>query len=97
LLRIYPGTDGEFTLYDDDGQSLGYLKGSDSKETWIHFKWQDAARKLTIEPDQRMKKWPGGTRGFDVEVFGSAAKPRRFEFTGRKTQVFTQRSGTDKD
>jgi alpha-glucosidase/alpha-D-xyloside xylohydrolase len=58
LLRIYPGADGEFTLYDDDGQSLGYLKGSDSKETWIHFKWQDAAGKLTIEPDRRMKSKP---------------------------------------
>jgi len=97
LTRVYPGADGEFTLYDDDGESLGYLNGSDSKESWIHFKWEDAARKLTIEPDRRMKKWPGGTRIFDIEVAGIKGKPQRIQFLGRKAEVFTQRSGPDKD
>jgi alpha-glucosidase/alpha-D-xyloside xylohydrolase len=87
LVRIYPGADGEFTLYDDDGQSLDYLRGSDSKETWIRFKWQDSARKLTIEPDRRMKKWPGGTKVFEVEIAGSNAKPKPIEFRGRKVQI----------
>jgi alpha-glucosidase/alpha-D-xyloside xylohydrolase len=58
-LRVYPGASGTFTLYDDDGQSLGYRDGSDSKTIWIRFRWDDAARKLVIEPDPRMKKWPG--------------------------------------
>lgn len=54
-LRVYPGADGAFTLYDDDGQSLGYRDGSDAKTVWLRFRWDDAARRLTLESDQRMK------------------------------------------
>ena len=97
LIRVYPGANGEFTLYDDDGRSLGYLNGSDSRETWIRFRWQDAARKLTIEPDRRMKKWPGETRILDVEVAGNKLPAKRVEFRGRRIDVLTQRLGADKD
>src|SRR3954470_14949747 len=65
-LRIHPGADGAFTLYDDDGQTLGYRDGSDPKTLWIAFRWNDATGSLTVEPDTRMKKWPGGTRSFLV-------------------------------
>jgi len=81
-LRVHPGTAGTFILYDDDGQSLGYCDGSDSETVWIRFRWDDAARRLTLESDERMKKWPGGTRVFAVEVAGSIAKPRLVEFRG---------------
>ena len=83
-LRVYPGADGEFTLYDDDGQSLDYSKGSDS--IWIRFRWQNAARKLTIEPDPRMKQWPGGTRVFNVEIPGEVGKSTAIEFHGSPAQ-----------
>lgn len=96
-LKVYPGADGEFTLYDDDGQSLGYLSGADPKETWIRLRWQNAARKLTIAPDRRMKKWPGGARVFDVEITGSTGKPTRVEFAGRPVEVSMQRSAKDRD
>ena len=46
-LRIYTGADGRFTLYDDDGISQAYLKGSGS---WIRLTWNDRAQRLTIEP-----------------------------------------------
>src|SRR6185295_6263787 len=55
------------------GQSLGYRDGSDAKTVWIRARWDDAARQLTLEPDARMKKWPGGTRVFAVEVAGGGA------------------------
>ncbi|HEX7470493.1 MAG TPA: TIM-barrel domain-containing protein, partial [Verrucomicrobiae bacterium] len=86
-LRVYPGASGTFTLYDDDGQSLGYRDGSDSKTIWIRFHWDDAARKLVIEPDPRMKKWPGEMRTFRVEVVGSNAKPNAVEFRGKRVEV----------
>jgi alpha-glucosidase/alpha-D-xyloside xylohydrolase len=71
-LRIHPGANGTFTLYDDDGQTLGYRDASDPKAVWIRFRWDDVARRLTIEPDPRMKEWPGGGgRVFVVEVIGS--------------------------
>ena len=86
-LRVYPGASGTFTLYDDDGQSLGYRDGSDSKTIWIRFRWDDAARKLAIEPDPRMKKWPGEMRTFRVEVVGSNARPNAVEFRGKRVEV----------
>jgi alpha-glucosidase (family GH31 glycosyl hydrolase) len=46
-LRIYPGADGVFTLYDDDGVSQQYLHGN---ATWIRLRWDDHARTLTLEP-----------------------------------------------
>ena len=45
-IRIYPGADADFTLYDDDGKTYGYEKG-ESKITHLH--WDDRAQKLTHE------------------------------------------------
>jgi alpha-glucosidase/alpha-D-xyloside xylohydrolase len=86
-LRVHPGANGAFTLYDDDGQSLGYRDGSDGKTVWIRFHWDDSARRLTLEPDKRMKTWLGGTREFAVETVGSDAKPKRIEFKGQRVEV----------
>jgi alpha-D-xyloside xylohydrolase len=83
-LRIYPGADGEFTLYDDDGKSLGYRDGSDAQTVWIRLRWDDAARKLTIEPDKRMKRWPGAARKFSVRAADVKSEPVEVEFRGRR-------------
>ena len=45
-LKVYPGADGEFTLYEDDGISQEYLKG---KATWTRITWNDKSKKLIIE------------------------------------------------
>jgi alpha-glucosidase/alpha-D-xyloside xylohydrolase len=86
-LRVHPGADGTFTLYDDDGQSLGYRDGSDSKTVWIRIRWDDAARRLTLEPDERMRKWPGGARIFRIDLGGSDARAKRVEFRGERVGV----------
>lgn len=44
-IRIYPGADGNWTLFEDEGDTYNYLKG---KYTHIPFHWNDAARTLTI-------------------------------------------------
>jgi alpha-glucosidase (family GH31 glycosyl hydrolase) len=46
LVRVYPGIDAEFTLYDDDGKTYAYERG-DSRITHLH--WDDAAKKFTHE------------------------------------------------
>ena len=46
-IRIFPGADGHFTLYDDDGHSLDYLKNEGSR---IKFTWSDMDKTLAIEP-----------------------------------------------
>jgi len=42
-LTVYPGADGNFQLYDDDGLSFGYEKGMFSA---VDLKWDDATRTL---------------------------------------------------
>jgi alpha-D-xyloside xylohydrolase len=44
-LRVYPGRDGHFTLYDDAGDGYGYLKGEHSTVT---LEWSDRKRTLRI-------------------------------------------------
>ncbi|MGD0364300.1 MAG: TIM-barrel domain-containing protein [Bryobacteraceae bacterium] len=47
-VNVYPGADGDFTLYSDDGKTYAYEHG-DSTVTHLH--WEDAAGKLTgIQP-----------------------------------------------
>jgi alpha-D-xyloside xylohydrolase len=42
-IRVYPGADATFTLYQDDGKTYNYEKG-ESKIT--HLRWDEAAGKL---------------------------------------------------
>ncbi len=43
-IRVYPGRDAYFTLYDDDGISNDDERGT-GKSTYLH--WDDKAGKLT--------------------------------------------------
>jgi alpha-glucosidase/alpha-D-xyloside xylohydrolase len=47
-LRIYPGADGSFTWYDDDGISYAHERGEFMR---AECRWNDAARTLTITHD----------------------------------------------
>jgi len=44
-IRIYPGANADFTLYEDEGDSYNYEKG---QYTEIRFHWNDKAQLLTI-------------------------------------------------
>ncbi len=44
-IRIYPGADGSFTLYDDEGENYNYEKGQFST---IDLKWNDADKTLIV-------------------------------------------------
>ena len=46
-INVYPGANGVFTLYDDDGISQQYLR---NRGTWTKFTWNDGASMFTIEP-----------------------------------------------
>jgi alpha-D-xyloside xylohydrolase len=57
-LRIYPGADAQFTLYQDDGKTYGYEKG-ECRVT--ELRWNDATKKLShagqeawTEPDSQI-------------------------------------------
>ena len=53
-LRVYPGADGAFTLYEDEGDNYNYEKGIYST---ITFQWNDKTRTLTIH--DRKGDYPG--------------------------------------
>jgi alpha-D-xyloside xylohydrolase len=53
-IRIYPGADGSFELYEDEGDTYNYEKGSYSA---ISFIWNDAKKTLTI--GERNGSFPG--------------------------------------
>ena len=53
-LRLYPGADGTFTLYEDEGDSYNYERG---QYTTITFAWNDCTRQLAI--GDRKGSYPG--------------------------------------
>lgn len=53
-IRIYPGSNGEFTLYEDENDNYNYEKGMYST---ITFSWNDRNRTLTIS--DRKGTFPG--------------------------------------
>ena len=53
-IRIYPGADGSFTLYEDEGDNYNYEKGVYAT---IPFTWNDKTSSLTI--GSRQGSYPG--------------------------------------
>ena len=57
-IRVYPGADGVFTLYEDEGDNYNYEKGYYATITFV---WNDKARTLTIGTRQ------GGYKGMILD------------------------------
>jgi alpha-D-xyloside xylohydrolase len=53
-IRVYPGADGEFTLYEDENDNYDYERGAYST---IIFKWDNEKKTLTI--NDRQGSFPG--------------------------------------
>lgn len=45
-MRVYPGADATFTLYEDDGESNAYRRGDCRRTT---YRWDEASQRLEIE------------------------------------------------
>jgi alpha-D-xyloside xylohydrolase len=88
-LVVYPGADGAFTLYEDDGLTYGYERGEFSE---IPLRWTDATKTLSI--DARRGKFPGmlAERTFQV-VLVSREKPIPFSFTPAPVRVIRYTGG----
>ena len=88
-LRIYPGQDGKFTLYEDEGDNYNYEKGDFSE---IQFSWNDKENTLTIH--QRKGEYKGmlKKRNFRIVIGAKGDKePKKFDKTisyeGKKVTV----------
>lgn len=70
-LVVFPGSDGSFELYEDAGDSYDYERGEFS---FIPLRWDDAARRLTIEARQGSFAGMPETRRFRVIVADGASQ-----------------------
>ena len=80
---VYPGADGTFTLYEDEGDNYNYEKGAYST---ITFKWNDRSRKLTI--GAIAGEYPGmlKDRSFRVRLAGTDTHVN-VDYTGKSLTV----------
>jgi len=92
-LRIYPGADGNFTLYEDEGDSDRYEKGAHAT---IPIHWDDATRTLSIA--SRQGSYPGmpSDHTFNVVIVSSGhgvgpdatvTPDRAIHYTGSETEA----------
>jgi hypothetical protein len=82
-VRVYPGADGRFMLYEDDGVSFGYRAGD-----WmgIDLGWDDRGRKLSIKLANGSKMRPPVDRAIEVQNVADR-KTRSVIFRGKAIEV----------
>jgi alpha-D-xyloside xylohydrolase len=75
-IRVYKGANGNFTLYEDEGDNYNYEKGAFST---ITFTWNDTKKVLTI--NDRSGSYPGmlTERKFNITLVG-AGKNAGYKF-----------------
>ena len=84
-IRVYPGANAEFTLYEDENDNYNYEKGIYST---ISFTWNDAKKSLTI--NDRKASFPGmlATRKFNILLISSGKKVEKtVTYSGKKVSV----------
>ena len=81
-VRIYPGANGDFTLYEDEGDNYNYEKG---QYTTIAFHWNDKARTLTI--DERKGSYAGMLTKRHFTIVTPDGKQKVVEYSGQKVLV----------
>jgi alpha-D-xyloside xylohydrolase len=92
-LRVYPGADGDFTLYEDENDSYRYQKGAHAT---IALHWDDRAKTLTVGAREGSFKGMLAERTFRVVLVGkehgvgieeSEAAEATVSYKGEKTAV----------
>lgn len=86
-LRIHPGADGAFDLYDDDGRTLDFEDGAYS---WTRFRWDDGARTLSIQAGEGEPV----AREFVVVLVGEGEE-RTVAYEGEPVQVTFEVGGPE--
>ena len=70
-IKVYPGADGQFTLYEDEFDGYNFEKG---EYTEIPFSWNEATQELTIGKRQGSYNGMLKERIFVVKVAGTDKK-----------------------
>lgn len=82
-VTIYPGADGDFLLYEDDGITFDYRKGA-----WmgVRMTWDDRRRTLALRLADGSRMLPPLARRIDVRV-APEKTARAIVFDGRAMEV----------
>jgi alpha-D-xyloside xylohydrolase len=62
-IRVYPGADAAFTIYEDDNETYAYEKG---QRATVELRWNDKARTLSV--GKRQGSFPGMVAGRQLRV-----------------------------
>ena len=81
-LIVYPGADGTFTLYEDEGDGFNYERGL---YTEIPITWNNRSRTLTIQ--RRVGNFPGMLTSRQFRIHTPGGEVRTVTYTGAKTSV----------
>ncbi|BCM92846.1 alpha-xylosidase BoGH31A [Abditibacteriota bacterium] len=91
-LRVYPGADGTFTLYEDEGVNTNYEKG---QYATIPFSWNEKNRTLTIGERRGAFQGMLQSRTFNVTLvkpgvgvgLDSSQTSAKITYTGKRVAV----------
>jgi alpha-glucosidase/alpha-D-xyloside xylohydrolase len=78
-LWVYPGADGVFSLYEDDGRTFNYRQGEFMR---VRMEWDDGKRQLQLRLAPGSRMWKGTKRNMVVKAAGESAS-RELVFDGR--------------
>ena len=81
-ILLYPGADGTFTLYEDDGVTRDYEKGKSSR---ITFRWNDASRNLTINKPEG--SYPGMPSQRTFRIIMPNGRQGMVNYRNKKTTI----------
>ena len=81
-IRLYPGADGTFTLYEDEGDTYNYERGIYST---IPFHWNDRSHMLTI--GNRQGQYPGMLTNRKFTVVMPNGTSQTVNYNGKEVAV----------
>jgi len=81
-LRVYPGANGEFTLYEDEGDNYNYEQG---QYATITFQWNDRSRTLTI--GARQGSYPGMLQQRQFTIVLPTGQSKQINYDGTEQKV----------
>ena len=81
-IRVYPGANGSFVLYEDEGDGYNYEKGAYST---ITFSWNDKARQLTI--GARKGNFPGLLKSRQFTIVLPDGRQQKVSYNGSECTI----------
>lgn len=81
-VRVYPGADGAFTLYEDEGSNNDYRKGA---FTETDFRWNDAKSTLTI--GKQRGKYDGMLERRQFRITLPDGRSKTVEYDGKQQKL----------